>query len=102
VGLKPATHRLLRQITGHPAARRPIAALAMPRLTVGTVPLRQWHGTTHRVTVLENGFEHGGQGFNSLSAIAHRIYRPGRKAGPARKDTFQQISLSTAARPRPN
>jgi len=73
-GLKPATRRLLHQVAGHSAARGPItASLAKPRLTVGTVLLRQWHGTTHRVTVLEHGFEHSGQRFNSLSAIARRI-----------------------------
>jgi hypothetical protein len=73
-GLKPATRHLLRQVAGHPTARGSIAAsLAKPRLTAGTVLLRQWHGTTHRVAVLEHGFEHGGQRFNSLSAIARRI-----------------------------
>ena len=72
-GLKPATRRLLRQIAGSSAGRRPSASLATPRLTVGTMLLRQWHGTTHRVTVLDYGFEYGGQRFNSLSEIARRI-----------------------------
>jgi hypothetical protein len=37
------------------------------------VLLREWHGATHRVTVLENGYEYSGQQLKSLSEIARRI-----------------------------
>jgi hypothetical protein len=72
-GLKPATRRLLRQVAGLPAERRSLDRLTQPRLKAGAVLLREWHGTTHRVTVLERGYEYNGQCFKSLSEIARRI-----------------------------
>lgn len=72
-GLKPATRRLLRQVAGQPAERRPLVALMKPKLQVGAVLLREWHATTHRVTVLADGFQYAGQRFRSLSEIARRI-----------------------------
>jgi len=47
-GLKPATRRLLRQVAGNPNERRAFDALTQPRLKVGAVLLREWHGATHR------------------------------------------------------
>jgi Protein of unknown function (DUF2924) len=72
-GLKPATRRLLRQVAGLPAERRSLDRLTQPRLKAGAVLLREWHGTTQPVTVLESGYEYHGQRFNSLSEIARRI-----------------------------
>ena len=72
-GIKPATRRLLRQVAGLPAERRSLDRLTKPRLKAGAVLLREWHGSTHRVTVLERGYEHNGQCFKSLSEIARRI-----------------------------
>jgi hypothetical protein len=72
-GLKPATRRLLRQVAGLPAERRSLDRLTQPRLKAGAVLLREWHGTTQRVTVLESGYEYHGQRFKSLSEIARRI-----------------------------
>ena len=72
-GLKPAIRRLLRQVAGNPGERRAFDALSQPRLKAGAVLLREWHGTTHRVTVLEHGYEYRGQRFKSLSEIARRL-----------------------------
>jgi hypothetical protein len=72
-GLKPATRRLLRQIAGNPAERRPTAALAQTRLKAGAVLIREWHGAAHRVAVLEDGYQYRDQRFRSLSEIARRI-----------------------------
>jgi len=72
-GIKPATRRLLRQVAGLPDERRALDALTKPRLKPGAVLLREWHGTTHRVTVLENGYDYRGQPFKSLSEVARRI-----------------------------
>lgn len=72
-GIKPATRRLLRQVAGLPAERRPLDRLNQPRLKAGAVLLREWHGTTHRVTVLESGYEYNAQRFKSLSETARRI-----------------------------
>jgi hypothetical protein len=35
--------------------------------------VREWHGRTHVVTVTENGFEHAGRRYQSLSEIARAI-----------------------------
>ncbi|MCA9311181.1 MAG: DUF2924 domain-containing protein [Phycisphaerales bacterium] len=39
----------------------------------GSVITREYKGTEHRVLVLEDGFEHDGQVYRSLSAVAHAI-----------------------------
>ena len=39
----------------------------------GTVITREYKGTEHRVLVLEDGFEHNGTVYRSLSAVAHAI-----------------------------
>jgi hypothetical protein len=72
-GLKPATRRLLRQLAGNPAERRPIPAFPKLRLKAGAVLIREWHATAHRVTVLDDGFQYRDQRFRSLSEIARRI-----------------------------
>jgi len=42
-------------------------------LKVGTTLVRQWRGHTHTVLVHKDGFEHEGQRYRSLTAIAERI-----------------------------
>jgi len=42
-------------------------------LKPGTTLVRQWRGHTHTVLVHNDGFEHEGQRFRSLTAIAERI-----------------------------
>ena len=42
-------------------------------LKAGTTPVRQWRGHTHTVLVHTDGFEHEGQRYRSLTAIAERI-----------------------------
>jgi hypothetical protein len=45
-----------------------------PRLPPpGTILSRHYHGQLLSITVLENGFEHDGQVFRSLSAIAEQV-----------------------------
>lgn len=39
----------------------------------GTILTRPFKGREHRVTVLPNGFEHEGEVYRSLSAVAHAI-----------------------------
>jgi hypothetical protein len=80
-GIKPATRGLLRQVAGLPAERRSLDRLTQPRLKAGAVLLREWHGTIHRVTVLDSGYEYNGQRFKLLSEIARRITRS-RWSGP--------------------
>jgi hypothetical protein len=42
-------------------------------LKTGTTLVRQWRGHTHSVLVHNDGFEHEGQRYRSLTAIAERI-----------------------------
>jgi hypothetical protein len=42
-------------------------------LKVGTTLVRQWRGHTHTVLVHNDGFEHEGRRYRSLTAIAERI-----------------------------
>ena len=42
-------------------------------LKAGTTLVRQWRGHTHTVLVHKDGFEHEGQRYRSLTAIAERI-----------------------------
>jgi hypothetical protein len=68
------------------AVRRRLAALAVSdgsqaaqprspalRIKPGSTLLREWHGRTYTVLVLEDGFEMSGERFASLSEVARRI-----------------------------
>jgi DUF2924 family protein len=73
-GLKPATLRLLERIAEDAAARRQAAPTPEKiRVTAGTVLIREWHGTKHQVTVLNDGFLFRTKRFRSLSQIARAI-----------------------------
>ena len=39
----------------------------------GTRLIREWHGERHEVTVVQGGFEHRGQRYRSLTAVATAI-----------------------------
>jgi hypothetical protein len=49
------------------------ALVPAPLLKPGTRLLREWGGKTHTIIVLEDGFEHGGERYQSLTQIARRI-----------------------------
>lgn len=49
------------------------AASPLPSLRPGTWLSRTWHGETHLVIVLENGFEYRDERYSSLSAVAKTI-----------------------------
>lgn len=70
-GLSREARSLLRQ---HAKAEAAAVSLPPPRkLTQGTRLVRDWHGTGHAVTVLEEGFEYEGKIWRSISAIAKAI-----------------------------
>jgi hypothetical protein len=54
---------------------------APPEARPGTVLLRDWHGVTHQVTVLEDGVLYGGKRHRSLSEVA-RLITGSRWSGP--------------------
>ena len=53
--------------------RRAASSPLADSLSSGTRLLREWQGRTHRVTVVDAGFEYDGRSWRSLSAIAHAI-----------------------------
>jgi DUF2924 family protein len=72
-GLGLATKRRLDALAAELANKG--AAHFDPRavLKPGTKLLREWHGRTHAVIVLENGFEYEGERYRSLTRIASLI-----------------------------
>jgi hypothetical protein len=59
------------------------------------VLVREWRGVMHRVLVLDDGFEHEGQRYRSLSEVARRITGT-RWPGPRLFGLDHQSAPSTA------
>jgi hypothetical protein len=72
-GLKASTRRLLQQVASNGTTRSATVEPPIARLKTGTVLIREWHGTTHRVTVAEKSFLFSGKRYRSLSEIARAI-----------------------------
>ncbi len=74
-GLKPAIRRkLLRSAVGNGKPSQPTERDGKAEtLSPGTRLMREWHGRTHRVDVLEAGFLCDGRHYTSLSQIARAI-----------------------------
>ena len=71
-GLSNSTHRKLKTLAKMlrtKAGSPPNRASAKP----GARLVREWHGRTHSVTVLEDGFEYAGATYPSLTKIARKI-----------------------------
>ena len=71
-GLKATTRRRLIQAAADIAAGRPPAS-APSSIKPGTRLLREWHGVTHEVILLEDGVQYRGRIWRSLSAVAREI-----------------------------
>ena len=71
-GLKSATQRYLTKVAGEVADGQKMTA---PPTVVkpGTRLLREWHGVTHEVVVLEDGVMFKGKRYQSLSEVARAI-----------------------------
>ena len=80
-GLKPSTRRLLQRIATDANARRATLSTSQGRVKAGAVLLREWHGTTHQVTVLADGVRFRGKRYRSLSQVA-RMITGSRWSGP--------------------
>jgi hypothetical protein len=72
-GLKPATRRSLASAADDAAARRSMHVARERTIKPGTTLLREWHGVQHRLTVLEDGVQFGGERYRSLSEVARKI-----------------------------
>jgi len=71
-GLSPAAARRLEASVAPTGAGRTRRA-GTARLKPGTVLVRGWRGRTHTVVVREDGFEHGGRLYRSLSLVAREV-----------------------------
>ena len=71
-GLDRATRRRLDQAAAALKAGRPLAGSG-PKVKSGTRLLREWHGTTHEVIVLEKGVRYRDREWPSLTAVAREI-----------------------------
>ena len=68
-------------------------------LRAGTTLVRQWRGHTHTVLVHPDGFEHEGQVYRSLTAIAERITEA-HWSGPRFFGLTRRVSALAAAKTR--
>jgi len=80
-GLKPAIRRLLERLGEDLAAGRPMRMAARRKQGSGTVLIREWRGTSHRVTVVDHGAIYRGKRYGSLSEVA-RVITGTRWSGP--------------------
>lgn len=72
-GLKPATHRLLLHLANEAQAGRPLKPEPADGASAGTVLMREWHGVTHEVRVLDRGVLYQQKRYRSLSEVAQLI-----------------------------
>jgi hypothetical protein len=72
-GLKPSTHRLLARVAKETAARSSPKSLPVRKAETGTILVREWQGSAHRVTVLGEGVSFNGKRYRSLSEVAREI-----------------------------
>jgi Protein of unknown function (DUF2924) len=74
-GLKPDTIKRLQALADEleQEAAGPRRQRSQSRPTAGTQLVRDWRGIEHRITVTEEGFQHEGKPYKSLSAIARAI-----------------------------
>ncbi len=72
-GLKPSTLRLLERISKSPTSRDSVRIVPARKTAPGTVLIREWQGSRHQVTVLDNGVSYRGQRYRSLSEVARAI-----------------------------
>jgi len=72
-GLGKATRRKLKTLAKLFRATGRVAPDLGLSLKPGARLVREWHGCTHTVTVTEDGFEHGGTTYPSLTQIAKKI-----------------------------
>ncbi len=71
--LSPTTRREIERLIARLNAGEEPAKAGAAKLKPGTRLIRSWGGTVHQVMVLEDGFEHKGRHYRSLSQIARAI-----------------------------
>ena len=72
-GLSKSTRRKLKTLAKMFRTEGRVAPDPGLSLKPGARLVREWHGRTHTVTVTEDGFEHAGLSYPSLTKIAQKI-----------------------------
>jgi hypothetical protein len=72
-GLRPSTRRLLIRLANDARSGRPLKPEPAARAQPGTVLMREWHGVTHEVRVLDRGVLYQRKRYRSLSEVARLI-----------------------------
>jgi hypothetical protein len=72
-GLRPSTRRLLERAAEDSRRRQASTEPPVPKVTPGSVLIREWHEVSHRVTVLADGVMLQGSRYRSLSEVARKI-----------------------------
>jgi hypothetical protein len=72
-GLKPSTRRLLARVAEEAAAGNSPKSSPIRKAETGTILVREWQGSAHRVTVLGDGVSFNGKRYRSLSEVAREI-----------------------------
>ena len=67
------TQRRLMTLSNQLETAGRIAPLPGPRIKPGSRLIREWHGRTHTVCVIDDGFEFQGKTYRSLTKIARDI-----------------------------
>ena len=72
-GLKPSTRRLLMRLANDARSGRPLRFEPAAPAPAGTVLMREWHGVTHEVRVLDRGVLYKRKCNRSLTEVAQLI-----------------------------
>ena len=72
-GLKPSTRRLLIRLANDARGGRPLKFVPAAPASAGTVLMREWHGVTHEVRVLDRGVLYKRRRYRSLTEVAKLI-----------------------------
>jgi hypothetical protein len=72
-GLKPSTKRLLLRLADEARSGRPLRPEPAPAAPAGTVLMREWHGVTHEIRVLDRGVLYKRKRYRSLTEVAQLI-----------------------------
>ena len=80
-GLSITAQKQLRELARKFAANPATGIAGMHRIKPGTRLLRDWHGQSHEVLVLDDGYGYAGQSYSNLSEIA-RLITGTRWSGP--------------------
>lgn len=72
-GLEPSTKRLLIRLAGDARSGRPLKPEPFSAAPARTVLMREWHGVTHEVRVLDRGVQYKRKRYRSLTEVAQLI-----------------------------